>query len=185
MTQKEREDSISRMRRGETWVMVTTEVMARGIDFKGIREVINYDFPTTIQSYIHRIGRTGRAGREGKAVTMFTDDDAPYLKMCVSIMSLSSSNGQPLFRIANVILQSGSTVPDWMLKLPKPSKMKRKQMGKVNRPDKVNPARNRFCRDAVKKQCVFFTNFHCLRYDIGVKRWTSKVAQLQEHLDSE
>jgi ATP-dependent helicase YprA (DUF1998 family) len=61
--------------------MVTTEVMARGIDFKGVREVINYDFPTTIQSYIHRIGRTGRAGREGKAITMFTDEDAPYLKM--------------------------------------------------------------------------------------------------------
>jgi len=155
MTQKEREDSICRMRRGETWVMVTTEVMARGIDFKGIREVINYDFPTTIQSYIHRIGRTGRAGREGKAITMFTDDDAPYLKMYVFIMSLNSSNRQLLFRIANVILQSGSTVPDWMLKLPKPSKMKRKQMGKVNRPDEVNPARNCFRRDAVKKGCVF------------------------------
>ena len=83
MTQKEREDSISRMRKGESWVMVTTEVMARGMDFKGVREVINYDFPTTIQSYVHRIGRTGRAGREGKAVTFFTDEDGPYLKMCV------------------------------------------------------------------------------------------------------
>ena len=87
MTQKEREESISQMRKGETWVMVTTEVMARGIDFKGIREVINYDFPTTIQSYIHRIGRTGRAGREGKAVTMFTDDDAPYLKMYAKFLA--------------------------------------------------------------------------------------------------
>jgi ATP-dependent RNA helicase DDX52/ROK1 len=92
MTQKEREDSIGRMRRGETWVMVTTEVMARGIDFKGVREVINYDFPTTIQSYIHRIGRTGRAGREGKAVTMFTDDDGPYLKMYVFILTASFSH---------------------------------------------------------------------------------------------
>lgn len=81
MTQKEREESVSRMRKGESWVMVTTEVVARGMDFKGVREVINYDFPTTIQSYIHRIGRTGRAGREGKAVTFFTDEDAPYLKM--------------------------------------------------------------------------------------------------------
>ncbi len=81
MTKKEREDSLSRMRKGESWVMVTTEVMARGMDFKGVREVINYDFPTTIQSYVHRIGRTGRAGREGKAVTFFTDEDAPYLKM--------------------------------------------------------------------------------------------------------
>jgi len=56
MTQKEREDTISRMRRGETWVLITTEVMARGMDFKGVREVINYDFPMSVQSYVHRIG---------------------------------------------------------------------------------------------------------------------------------
>ncbi|KAG6837905.1 hypothetical protein H0H93_013058 [Arthromyces matolae] len=56
LTQKERDDAVSRMRRGESWVMVTTEVMARGMDFKGVREVINYDFPTSVQSYVHRIG---------------------------------------------------------------------------------------------------------------------------------
>jgi ATP-dependent RNA helicase DDX52/ROK1 len=96
MTKKEREDAIGRMRRGESWVMISTEVMARGMDFKGVMEVINYDFPQSVQSYIHRIGmweglfvrlrlnfllgRTGRAGREGKAVTYFTNDDAPFLK---------------------------------------------------------------------------------------------------------
>lgn len=120
MTKKEREDTVSRMRRGECWIMISTEVMARGMDFKGVRSVINYDFPTSVQSYIHRIGRTGRAGREGAAVTYFTNDDAPYLKS-----------------IANVIMQSGSTVPEWILKLPKPSKMKRKKMGKVSRDDTV------------------------------------------------
>ncbi|KAJ3506091.1 hypothetical protein NLJ89_g7067 [Agrocybe chaxingu] len=150
MTQKERDDSLSRMRKGESWVMITTEVMARGMDFKGVREVINYDFPTTIQSYVHRIGRTGRAGREGKAVTFFTDEDAPYLKV-----------------IANVILQSGFTVPDWILKLPKPSKLKRRQMGKVKRPDIVNPARKVGRRDAVKKRDMV----------AGSKRRAAKVAE--------
>ncbi|PPQ67415.1 hypothetical protein CVT25_005994 [Psilocybe cyanescens] len=135
LTKKEREDAVSRMRKGESWVMVTTEVMARGMDFKGVREVINYDFPTNVQSYVHRIGRTGRAGREGKAVTFFTDDDAPYLKM-----------------IANVLLQSGSTVPDWIIKLPKPSKLKRRQMGKTKRPDIINPARYVGRRDSIKKR---------------------------------
>ncbi|KAJ2919228.1 hypothetical protein MD484_g1081, partial [Candolleomyces efflorescens] len=135
MTRKEREDSVSRMRKGETWILISTEVMARGMDFKGVREVINYDFPTSVQSYIHRIGRTGRAGREGKAVTFFTDEDGPFLKT-----------------IANVILQSGSTVPDWMLKLPKPSKMKRRQMGKVKRPEIVNSARKVGRREALKKR---------------------------------
>ncbi|KAH7914459.1 P-loop containing nucleoside triphosphate hydrolase protein [Hygrophoropsis aurantiaca] len=135
MTKKEREDAVSRMRKGESWVMISTEVMARGMDFKGIREVINYDFPTSVQSYVHRIGRTGRAGREGKAVTYFTDEDGPYLKS-----------------IANVLLQSGSTVPDWIVKLPKPSKMKKKQMGKIQRAETVNAARKIGRNDAIKKR---------------------------------
>ncbi|KAF8139936.1 P-loop containing nucleoside triphosphate hydrolase protein [Boletus edulis] len=135
MTKKERDDAVSRMRRGESWVMVSTEVMARGMDFKGVREVINYDFPTSVQSYIHRIGRTGRAGRDGKAVTYFTDEDAPYLKS-----------------IANVLLQSGSSVPDWILKLPKPSKLKKKQMGKIKRAETVNAARKIGRNDAIKKR---------------------------------
>lgn len=101
MTQKERDESVGRMRQGKSWIMVTTEVMARGMDFKGVREVINYDFPTSVQSYVHRIGmcaldritsalivfegRTGRAGREGKATTFFTDEDAPFLKSYVAV----------------------------------------------------------------------------------------------------
>ncbi|KAH0838601.1 P-loop containing nucleoside triphosphate hydrolase protein [Lanmaoa asiatica] len=135
MTKKERDDAVSRMRRGESWVMVSTEVMARGMDFKGVREIINYDFPTSVQSYIHRIGRTGRAGRDGKAATYFTDEDAPYLKS-----------------VANVLLQSGSTVPDWILKLPKPSKLKKKQMGKIKRAEFVNAARSIGRNDAIKKR---------------------------------
>lgn len=55
-------------------------------------------------------------------------------------------------RIANVLLQSGSSVPEWIVKLPKPSKMKRKQMGKVKRGDTVNNARKVGRNDAVKKR---------------------------------
>ncbi|KAH9891120.1 P-loop containing nucleoside triphosphate hydrolase protein [Cubamyces lactineus] len=155
MTKKEREDAVSRMRRGESWVMVSTEVMARGMDFKGVREVINYDFPQSVQSYVHRIGRTGRAGREGKAITYFTDLDAPFLKT-----------------IANVILQSGSTVPEWILKLPKPSKMKRKQMGKVKRAEAVNNARRIGRMDAIKKRDMI----------AGSKRRKEKERQRKERL---
>lgn len=56
MSNKERTEAAARMKRGETWILVTTEVMARGMDFKGVRGVINFDFPTNVQSYIHRIG---------------------------------------------------------------------------------------------------------------------------------
>lgn len=54
--------------------------MARGIDFKGVNLVINYDFPSTAISYVHRIGRAGRAGRPGKAITFFTIDDTVNLR---------------------------------------------------------------------------------------------------------
>lgn len=54
--------------------------------------------------------------------------------------------------IANVILQSGQTVPDWITKLPKPSKMKRKAMGKVKRPEMVNNARKVGRQDVIKKR---------------------------------
>ncbi|CAE6392846.1 unnamed protein product [Rhizoctonia solani] len=110
-TKKQRSDAAERFQRGECHILVATEVMARGMDFAGVRLVINYDFPQSVQSYIHRIGRTGRAGREGEAVTYFTDADAPYLKM-----------------IANVLKSSNNPVPEWMLKLPKPSKMKRRAL---------------------------------------------------------
>lgn len=153
LTKKEREDAVSRMRKGESWVMVSTEVMARGMDFKGVQEVINYDFPTSVQSYVHRIGRTGRAGREGKAVTYFTDEDAPFLKS-----------------IANVLLQSGSPVQEWILKLPKPSKIKRRSMGKVKRPELINTARKVGRRDAIKKKDMI----------AGSKRRKQKTEQARE-----
>lgn len=80
LSNAQRMDVIRRMREGKCWILVCTEVMARGMDFKGIKGVINYDFPNTVQSYVHRIGRTGRAGREGFAVTYWTDEDGPFLK---------------------------------------------------------------------------------------------------------
>ncbi|CAJ0633193.1 7308_t:CDS:2 [Entrophospora sp. SA101] len=65
----------------ENMGLITSELMACGMYFKGINLVINYDFSTiSIQSYIHRIGRTGRAGRLGEAITYYMKNDAPYLK---------------------------------------------------------------------------------------------------------
>ncbi|KAJ3082206.1 DEAD (Asp-Glu-Ala-Asp) box polypeptide 52, partial [Quaeritorhiza haematococci] len=121
-TKAQRDNIIENFRLGKTWILITTELMARGIDFKGVNLVINYDFPQSVASYIHRIGRTGRAGRRGEAVTYFTKEDGPYLKS-----------------IVNVMRESGCEVPEWMLKLPKPSKMAKKQR-------RTNPLE----RDAIK-----------------------------------
>uniref|UniRef100_A0A8C2ABM2 Probable ATP-dependent RNA helicase DDX52 n=1 Tax=Cyprinus carpio TaxID=7962 RepID=A0A8C2ABM2_CYPCA len=108
-TQQQRDNVVSSFRSGKIWVLICTALMARGIDFKGINLVINYDFPTTAVEYIHRIGRTGRAGHKGKAITFFTEDDKPLLRS-----------------IANVIKKAGCPVPDYMIGLKKiKSKLKR------------------------------------------------------------
>lgn len=50
----------------QIWFLICTDLVARGIDFKGVALVINFDLPISTSVYIHRIGRTGRAGKEGK-----------------------------------------------------------------------------------------------------------------------
>lgn len=56
---------------------------------QGVNMVINYDFPQSAVSYIHRIGRTGRAGRHGVAVTLFTESDMDSLRSIANVMRLS------------------------------------------------------------------------------------------------
>jgi len=85
MPKKQRDLVITKFRDGETWILICTDVLSRGIDVLGIKLVVNYDFPMGTMSYIHRIGRTGRAGRTGKAITFFTNDDKEHLNMYVAI----------------------------------------------------------------------------------------------------
>ncbi|KAI9302560.1 P-loop containing nucleoside triphosphate hydrolase protein, partial [Cunninghamella echinulata] len=56
------------------------------LDVKDVKFVINYDFPTNIEDYVHRVGRTGRGGRTGKSVTFFTIDNARQAKDLVNIL---------------------------------------------------------------------------------------------------
>lgn len=60
MTRHEREQCVKRMLQGEVWVLVTTDVLARGMDFGGVHGVINFDWPESVQSYVHRIGKPQR-----------------------------------------------------------------------------------------------------------------------------
>eukprot|EP01135_Chromosphaera_perkinsii_P002837 Nk52_evm27s228 gene=Nk52_evmTU27s228 len=110
-TAKQRENIVKNFRLGKIWVLIATELMARGLDFKGVNLVINYDFPQSATSYIHRVGRTGRAGRKGEAITYFTEQDVVNLRS-----------------IANVMKESGCEVPDWMLKIKGPSKKTKRKL---------------------------------------------------------
>ncbi len=68
IAQKQRERIVERLHQGKLDVLVATDVAARGLDVKRISHVINYDIPTDVEAYIHRIGRTGRAGQSGDAI---------------------------------------------------------------------------------------------------------------------
>lgn len=70
MRQYIRQKVIRKFKTGTLKVLVATDVAARGIDMSGLRLVINFDLPETVDTYIHRIGRTGRAGREGEALSI-------------------------------------------------------------------------------------------------------------------
>ncbi|XP_076025095.1 putative ATP-dependent RNA helicase DDX52 [Genypterus blacodes] len=121
-TQQQRDNVVNSFRSGKIWVLICTALLARGIDFKGVNLVLNYDFPTSAVEYVHRIGRTGRAGHQGKAVTFFTENDKPLLRS-----------------IANVIKQAGCPVPDYMTGFKKiHSKVKRQLARKP-------PKRNTIC----------------------------------------
>ena len=88
-TKEERDQIITDFRTGKLWVLICTDLIGRGIDFKGVNLVINYDFPNTMINYIHRVGRTGRANRKGKAITFYTDIDKPLLRSLGNMLKLS------------------------------------------------------------------------------------------------
>lgn len=67
-------------RSGSSRVLITTDLLARGIDVQQVSLVINYDLPTNRENYIHRIGRGGRFGRKGVAINFVTTDDVRMLR---------------------------------------------------------------------------------------------------------
>lgn len=79
MEQRERLKTVDAFRRGCFRFLIATDVAARGIDFEHITHVVNYDFPTGKETYVHRIGRTGRNGKCGTAVSLVTEEDKKML----------------------------------------------------------------------------------------------------------
>lgn len=103
-----RSNIMRRFRLGEIWVLITTDVLARGVDFAGVNGVVNYDVPTSAAAYVHRAGRTGRAGREGGvAVTLYTKDDMPYIKTFANVIAMSEKQaGKEESRILRALLDA-------------------------------------------------------------------------------
>ncbi|KAK0555548.1 ATP-dependent RNA helicase dbp10 [Tilletia horrida] len=79
LDQAARSLQMARFRRGETSLLIVTDVAARGIDLPVLEHVINYDFPTQPRVFVHRVGRTARAGRKGWAWTLVTNPELAFL----------------------------------------------------------------------------------------------------------
>ncbi|KDD75075.1 hypothetical protein H632_c888p1, partial [Helicosporidium sp. ATCC 50920] len=113
----ERAEAVRALRAGTTWVLVTTDLLARGVDFPTVQTVVNFDCPRSTAEYVHRVGRTGRGGRKGRAVTLFGDRDRQYIA-----------------GIAKVAAEAGAEVPDWMFGLRgKMTWNEKKRLGKIRK----------------------------------------------------
>jgi len=75
LSQEAREQVLQRFRRGQSSVLVATDVAARGLDIDDLSHVINYDLPMDAEVYVHRVGRTGRAGKSGVALSLVTPQE--------------------------------------------------------------------------------------------------------------
>ncbi|MBO6102975.1 MAG: DEAD/DEAH box helicase [Opitutales bacterium] len=79
-TQRERDKALADFKNGVHTVLVATDIASRGLDISNVAYVINYNVPEHSEDYVHRIGRTGRANREGKAITLYSSEELPFLQ---------------------------------------------------------------------------------------------------------
>ncbi|XP_059948883.1 probable ATP-dependent RNA helicase DDX4 isoform X3 [Mesoplodon densirostris] len=96
--QREREQALGDFRCGKCLTLVATSVAARGLDIENVQHVINFDLPSTIDEYVHRIGRTGRCGNTGRAISFFDPESDSHL-------------AQPLVKVLSGAQQD---VPAWL-----------------------------------------------------------------------
>jgi translation initiation factor 4A len=80
MDVKDRMDRMTSFRKGETRVLISTDLLARGIDVQQVSLVVNYELPNQMDNYIHRIGRSGRYGRKGTAINLISTEDMRLMK---------------------------------------------------------------------------------------------------------
>ena len=122
-TQLERESAISNFRHGRIKILVATDVASRGLDIPNVMNVINYDLPTNIESYVHRIGRTGRCGNRGNAYSF-----------------INTKNSMIFKDLANLLVESNCEVPSFLLDKIKKNRMQGNAQAENEKPLTDNTA---------------------------------------------
>jgi ATP-dependent RNA helicase RhlE len=93
-TQQERMAALEAFKKGDTDVLVATDVAARGLDISDLPCVINFDLPYNAEDYVHRIGRTGRAGASGDALSVYSDKDERLLADIEKLIKQTIKRGE-------------------------------------------------------------------------------------------
>ncbi|XP_067231014.1 DEAD-box helicase 3 X-linked b isoform X3 [Chanodichthys erythropterus] len=96
-SQRDREEALHQFRSGRCPILVATAVAARGLDISNVKHVINFDLPSDIEEYVHRIGRTGRVGNLGLATSFFND-----------------KNGNITKDLLDILVEAKQEVPSWL-----------------------------------------------------------------------
>ena len=115
INKKEREEQINKFRLGDIFVLLCSDLLSRGIDFKNVKTIINYDCPYKITNYIHRIGRTGRAGKKGTSITFLEEKDKDNLYYISKLINdMKNENYEDII------------CPDWLINLCKQKNVNKK-----------------------------------------------------------
>jgi len=96
-SQRDREEALHQFRSGRCPILVATAVAARGLDIPHVKHVINFDLPSDIEEYVHRIGRTGRVGNLGLATSFFNDKNSNITK-----------------DLLDLVVEAKQEVPSWL-----------------------------------------------------------------------
>jgi len=94
-SQPERDYVLNEFRSGKSWILVATDVAARGLDVDDVKYVINYDYPNSSEDYVHRIGRTGRCQQTGTAYAFFTSANARQSKDLIAVLKEAGQHISP------------------------------------------------------------------------------------------
>lgn len=96
-SQAQREEALRSFKTARTPILVATSVAARGLDISNVKHVINFDLPTDIDEYVHRIGRTGRAGMLGQATSFFNE-----------------KNRNVAVELLDIFVEANQEIPEWL-----------------------------------------------------------------------
>jgi len=143
MSQSQRDRAMGGFREGRFDILVATDIAARGLDVAGIDYVINFDPPSTPETYTHRIGRTGRSEESGKACTLVTREDSGWVRDTERVLGSPIPRRQfPGFEKESLDAGNGSGRPKRATQnRPRPSRNAKHSAGSNRSPNRRRPSR--------------------------------------------